>query len=297
MERNLHPRIIGACIVGFALVAGAYVLSTFGVSNFESQVASVAATQAPRVAIEVLDENLNGIEDWRDEFITTEPILLDPVDSTYEPPTTLTGQLGIDFIEDYIRSKNAGLFGSSKEEVVQRTVDVMTQRATYDIYDIPDITILNEWDDSSIRDYGNTAALIITNNNIDGSRGEIAILSQALGEVSPDQQYMDELAAISEAYKTMRDQMLTIPVPAIMAKQHLDFINTYNALYESIKAMSISTEDPAFTLIRIKRYQDDATGLKFVMENMYTTLEPHADLFTAEDPALIFAFFSSEFNS
>ncbi len=296
MERNFNPRVIGACLVGFALVAGAYVLSNFGVSNFQSQPAAVVVAQ-PRVAIEVLDEDRNGIEDWRDEFVTTAPIILDQVDTDYELPDTLTGQLGIDFIEDLVRSKTAGPFGRTQEEVVGRAIDTMTSQAAYDLYDVPDITVLTQWEDADILDYANTIALTITNNNINNGRGEIDILSDALKDITPDQSYIDELNNISEAYKNMRDIALTVPVPAIAVKQHLDLINTFNALHESIGAMVIAAEDPALALVRIKRYQDDALGLRIALENMYLILEPYASLVGPNDPALSFIIFSPEFNS
>jgi hypothetical protein len=95
----------------------------------------------------------------------------------------------------------------------------------------------------------------------------------------------------------MRDATLAIPVPAFAAKQHLDLINTYHALYESISAMAISFEDPALTLIRMKRYQDDATGLDFALQNMYQSFEPYASLLGPDDPALLFVIFSPDFNS
>jgi len=297
MEWKLHPRIIGACLVGFALVAGAYVLSNFGASGWQNQTATVTVANEPRVAIAVTDTNNNGIEDWRDEFITTEPIVLDPIDSTYEPPTTLTGQLGIDFIENYIRSKSAGPFGSSQAEVVERAVDTLSTQAAYSLYDTPDITIMSTWDSNDILTYANTVALAIINNDIADSPGEIAILSSALNEVTPDPEKLEQLLAIATAYQTMRDATLAIPVPAFVAKQHLDLINTYHALYESISAMAISFEDPALTLIRMKRYQDDATGLDFALQNMYQSLEPYASLLGPDDPALLFVIFSPDFNS
>lgn len=61
--------------------------------------------------------------------------------------------------------------------------------------------------------------------------------------------------------------------------------------------MALSAEDPALALIRIKRYQDDALGLRIALENMYLLLEPYASLVKPNDPALLFVVFSSEFNS
>jgi hypothetical protein len=297
MEWNLHPRIIGACVIGFALVAGAYVLSTFGQSNFQNQAASVGATNAPRVAIEVVDTDSNGIEDWRDTFITTEPLVIEPTDSTYIPPTTLTGQLGIDFMEDYIRSKSYGPFGRDREVVVENAVNILTNQSVYKLYDTPDIIILTEAADADVVMYANTIALAITNNNLDQTETELDILGRILKTAQPAPDETAKIAEIAQAYAMIRDQTLATPVPIFLAKQHLDLINTYNAVHEGIAAMALVDADPALTLIRLRRYQDDVLGLRIALQNMYTGLEPYAALVGAEDPALLFVIFSEEFNS
>ena len=296
MERNLNPRVIGACLVGFAMVAGAYVLSTFGESNFKTQQAAVIVAQ-PRVAIAVTDENDNGIEDWRDEFITTQPLVVEPIESTYETPTTLTGQLGVDFMEDYIRSKSYGPFGRDQTQVVEDAVDILTTESAYRLYDTPDITILPTPADADVVTYANTIALAITNNDPGGTESELDILNRILKTPEADPAETAKIAAIADAYANMRDQTLATPAPAFFVKQHLDLINSYHALYEGITAMAMANEDPALALVRLKRYQDDALGLQIALQNMYTSLVPYASLVGPTDPALLFVIFSEEFNS
>lgn len=92
----------------------------------------------------------------------------------------------------------------------------------------------------------------------------------------------------------MRDESLLVPVPRVFLKQHLDLINTYEAMYQDISAMALSVEDPAVALLRIKRYREDALGLGLALQNMYDALEPHAGLFSANDPAVLFANFNSD---
>lgn len=297
MEWNLHPRIIGACVIGFALVAGAHVLSTFGQSNFQNQVASVGATNAPRVAIEVVDNDSNGIEDWRDSFITTEPLVIEPTDSTYVPPTTLTGQLGIDFMEDYIRSKSYGPFGRDREQVVDDAVDILATQSAYTLYDTPDITILANATEADVLLYANTIALAITNNDLGRTESELDILNRILKTPEPEPEETAKIAEIAEIYAKMRDQTLATPVPVPLAKQHLDLINTYHALHEGIMAMSLADDDPALALVTLKRYEDDVLGLQIALQNMYTGLEPYASLVGPQDPALLFVIFSADFNS
>jgi hypothetical protein len=61
--------------------------------------------------------------------------------------------------------------------------------------------------------------------------------------------------------------------------------------------MTITLNDPAFALMRLKRYEDDADGLRFALENMYSAFVPYASLVGPNDPALLFAIFSPEFTS
>jgi len=298
MKGMNNPRIIGAGIVGCALVAGAYTLSNFGSSRFSTQQTAsvVAAETTPRAAIVVADSDQNGIEDWRDAFVTNEPIVLAQTETTYEPPDTLTGQMGVNFIEGYLRSKTYGPFGSSREEVIQNTVDVLAEQTAHELYDTPDITILNNWDDNDILTYANTLALAITNNDqAEITEGELFILYDIV--TNENLSRIGELNALSNTYQQMRDTTLNIPVPAFLVKEHLDLINTYHAIHKDIEAMALTSDDPAFALMRIKRYEDDAAGLGFALENIYEALVPYASLVKPSDPALLFVVFSPEYKS
>jgi len=299
MQGNLNPRTVGACLIGFALVAGAYVASNFGIEPIEPQTANVISIDStPRVAIAVEDTDQNGIEDWRDAFVDNEEIVIDTTATSvtdYEPPTTLTGQLGVNFIESYLRSKTYGAFGRSEEELIQDTVEVLASETAHDLYDTPDITILETWTDADILTYANTIALAITNNDIPESENELSILMEVLESGSADR--VGELEALATVYQNMRDATLATPVPAFLAKEHLDLINTYHAVHKDIEAMAISLDDPAFGLMRLKRYEDDVDGLEIALENMYTALLPYASLVGPDDPALLFVVFSDDFTS
>ena len=292
------PRIIGACVIGCALVAGAYTLSNFGSSWFApQQSASVVAVETtPRVAIAVTDNDQNGIEDWRDEFVTNEPIVLAQIDTTYESPDTLTGQLGVNFIEGYLQNKTYGPFGRSQEEVIDNTVNVLAEQTAHELYDTPDITIMNKWDDQDILTYANTMALAISNNNqTQITESELFILYDIV--TNNNLERIEELQLLANTYQQMRDTSLNIPVPAFLVKEHLDLINTYHAVHKDIEAMTLAINDPAFALMRIKRYEDDAAGLGYALQNMYQALTPYAAQIKPNDPAALFVIFSPEYKS
>ncbi|MBP6924530.1 MAG: hypothetical protein KBB78_03095, partial [Candidatus Pacebacteria bacterium] len=66
--------------------------------------------------------------------------------------------------------------------------------------------------------------------------------------------------------------------------------------YRDVEAMSFATSDPALTLMRFKRYQDDALALRLSLENIYLALNPYSNLFSTSDPAVFFSQFSPNNN-
>lgn len=298
MQGNVNPKIVGAAVIGFALIIGAYLFAGPSRPNEDLQVtgqrATVQAAAPKRVAIEVTDSDGNGIEDWRDEFVTTDPIVISQASSTYTPPETLTGELGINFFEDIVRARGYGPFGASDEEVIDNTVDTLTTATAHELYDTPDITILNDWTDQDVVNYANTLALTIVRNDLpELTQGELLYLDEMLS--NNDTTRLTELESLAEAYKRNRDEALQIPVPAFLVKEHLDLVNTFHAIHKDIDAMTLALDDPAFALLRLKRYQDDATGLGYAMQNMFFALDDYAHFFTVEDPAGIFVLFSPDY--
>jgi hypothetical protein len=296
MKGYVNPKVIGATIVGFALIAGAYTVSNFGINQGISQPAAVLTAQAKaRAPITVLDNDNNGIEDWRDTFVTTEPIILDRATSTYTPPTTLTGELGINFVENIISARGYGPFGRSDAEVIEDTVDALSNTTAHKLYDTPDVLIIQDWVDQDIVNYANVVATALIKNDLPNMEGELVILQDILTGGNTGR--VTELNSLAEAYKRNRDVVIATPAPVFFAKQHLDLINTLHAIHKDIEAMAAAVDDPAFALLRLKRYEDDAKGLGLALNNLLLGLEKYSYLFSADDPAMLFTNFSPNLNN
>jgi len=289
-----NPKIVGATIIGFALIAGAYTVSNFGEPRMVSQPASAQQTQpAPRISIEVVDNDANGIEDWRDVFVTSEVNTTVISTAPYVRPDTVTGNMGINFIDGIISSKLYAPFSASSEEVVTRVANSLDEVSLIKLYETKDITIIEAWEDEDIVNYANTVAATIYRHNVEGMDNEIRILYDIYETNDPSR--IKELEVIRGVYQSYRDDTLQIPVPAFMAKEHLDLINTYQAIYEDLTGMTQAFLDPAVTLVHVKRYREDAEGFRMALANMYSALLPHGTLFEPEDPALLFVIFSPDY--
>jgi hypothetical protein len=287
---GMNQKVLGAFVVGMGLVAASYTYVNFGKPRmtlpvYQQEVASV------RSAIPVVDKDNNGIEDWRDSFTTAEPVVIGEPNASYTPPNTVTGRLGINLFEDFVRSKNYGPFGRSQEEVVTDTVNDLARETEQVLYGLSDISVMETWTDTDVKNYANVMGGSILKNSKADLPSELVILRDILTDETSNRE--GELALIASFYKNMRDEALATPVPADFTKEHLDLINVYEALYQDVNAMQYTKNDPAVTLLRIRRYQDDVLGLELALQNMYQALDPYARLFTASDSALIFAAFNT----
>lgn len=294
MDYSRNPKIIGAFLVGSALVCGAYVVSNFGEPSQMMGTPVLALDAAPnRVYIPVTDKNEDGLEDWRDQFIQEPAITLDDTtNADYEPPTTLTGQFGLSLMEGLIVAKGGGPVVSSEAEMVADLANQLGKTAMSDkIYGVGDIIISPDTSESAIRSYGNDLAAILINESDPTLKNELALLQDYLsaGETADP----TELLALATVYKNYRDKTLSIPVPRRFTKEHLDLINVYHAMHKDIEAMTLFKEDPIVPFVRIKRYEEDVAGLSIALDNVYKAIVPYAAVFEINDPALLFANFNN----
>ena len=288
----MNPKIFGAFIIGGALVAGSYVVSNFGKTDIPQGDLAIVVSRAPeRSAIAVYDKNNNGVPDWQETLLGTDPLEIEKIaTSTYTPPDTLTGQFAVEFFEDTLKSKAFSVFGSSEEEILESSMNSLAEEAKDTIYFEKDISIIKDTqlNESLKRAYFNEAANIITRNSVT-SRNEAAILEDALNSNNPE--ILLELAPIKQTYQNMRDEMLALSVPEEYVKVHLDLINVYHAIFRDIEGMELAFSDPLYTMLRMKRYEDDASGLFLALQNYYFAVLESPVLFDDSDPAFLFVIF------
>lgn len=284
-------KVIGAFVIGFAIIAGAFVLRNFGQPATPPQNSQAATVELMnRQVIEVVDTDTNGIEDWQEQFVKSSPILMEGDGAEYEAPDTLTGQVGIAFIQSVITSKGYGGVGRSKEQVIEDTVEQVSTFANDKIFELRDLTTSNDSSPEALRLYANAHADAIVANSVPDLRHELLILRDVLN--GTNEKGIDELKTLAQVYLGTRDDVLKLPVPPLLVKEHMDLINVYHAMYKDIDSMTAAVNDPMLSLVRLKRYEDDAKGLGLALQNMYKALEPYASVFNKDDSAILFVAFS-----
>jgi hypothetical protein len=296
---QINQKILGAFVVGFAMIAGAYIVSNFGKSStipaVDEPIYALATENDARAYVSVSDTDDNGIEDWREEFVNEAPLIIDtkvtgPIE--YSAPTTLTDQVGIQLFQNVLQSKGRGSVGPNKDQVISNTAELLRNSAITDyVFKANQIQVIAT-NDQAIRTYANTLGQILINNNVANGEDELVIIDRALRTENAEE--LKKLEPLINMYKNLRDQTLATPVPVGFEKQHLDLVNVYQAMYSTLDGMKLAFGDPVVALLRVQRYQDDAKGLGIALQNMYSALVPHVHLFTEQDPASVFVAFSPQ---
>jgi hypothetical protein len=293
MEEQYKFKIIGAFVVGFAIVAGSYTLSNFGKPTLTNpnvlptdQAALAVATAPVRVSIPVSDNNDDGVEDWRESLLLTgAPILVEAAaDSNYTVPETLTGQTGIAVFQDIVRMRGLEGFGPTEEDILYEASAAASEFASDDILDISDIKVGTDSSAAAVRQYANEAAAIILEYGMNETVPELESLRDAVYKNNPEA--IADLVEVAQLYKAILDKSKALVVPPQLIKEHLDVLNVYQALFNDINTMSEALNDPLATFVRLKRYEDDAKGLVYSLKNIYKAIEPYATEFERTDPAI-----------
>jgi hypothetical protein len=263
-----QKRVAWAFVFGIVLVSGAFVMSNK--SNAAKNAALAIAPNIERNYIDVADADGNKVPDWQDSLFGKDDVItISTTTATYTKPTTVTGKFAINFFENVINSKLFGVFGDSKEEVVQKSTENLLKEGQDELFAATDITSIDNTDQATLRSYGNQVASILLSQKTEGE-DELAILSDALRY--DDMEKLKELEPIVSAYGEMVTNMTSVSVPETYVTAHLDLLNALNAVYEDVRAMQNADTDPMYTFLRMKRYEDDVLGLSNALSVLFDTL-------------------------
>jgi len=283
-----RKRIAGAFVVGFGLVGIAFVmnhLQTPLTTSDATGLAVVTESAGPRPFIAVSDADADGIPDWQEALQRTEPVQIDQAQEEYEIPDTLTDQFALDFFQSVVRSKNYGAFGSDPTELVEQATNQLDSEAKDTLFTLDDLTLLNDDSPEAIRLYVNALAGIALDYTLPANAPtEIEILKRAYDTNNPD--VLLELDPYVTGYTNMVTRINALAVPSRYASAHLDLLNAYNAVKNDIASFQLAFSDPLYTIIRLKRFEEDVTAMHLTILNMQVIVTEANIEFLPTDPVI-----------
>lgn len=270
---NLNPRIALAFVAGLVMVGGSYLLAE-NREDAKGESSEIVTKESVRSFIKEIDGDQDGLPDWQNTF-NLNTINLDGSDSSEE--MTETAAFAAELASGaYGGADPATLLGGISSTVTRSILD--------DQYDQTDILTSTDNSQTALRAYGNAVArVVIDNAPPTGTEDELTILNRAL--IRNDAETLAKLEPTIASYEKMAADMLKIPVPSSLTREHLSLTNVYQALANDIKAFRHTFTDALPALNRFRRYQADAEALYLAVSALYLKLDQNGIKWTDADIA------------
>jgi hypothetical protein len=270
MSRS-QKRISGALLAGAALIAVALLVRSYADTSTVTTQDAVVVTSVPqRTAIKITDKNDDGVPDWQESLLVTSALDMASTTNSFKEPETLTEKFALSFFQDMVRAENYGAFGDTPEELVLEASNTLAAQAVDVLLTTRDIIVSPDNSPEALSAYGEAVARITTLYPDTSEENAAVILARALRNQSPT-----ELTALDikiDVYTNILQDTKELVVPNNFQREHLNVLNSYQAVLTDIQAMRTAFTDPMLTLLRMKRYEDDSIGMAISLQNLYQKL-------------------------
>jgi hypothetical protein len=272
------------------MVVGAWSLNALQTAIPNESTAAIVSAVAPRSPIDVRDSNGDGVEDWKEPFLTASPVFLSR-DDDFLRTDNLTQNVGITLVEQLLLQQASGLPSAGSGAIVAEAIgNAEALLPSMAAPTLASLTIIDDTTTSTLRSYANTLATILESSTAGGARHELLAARDAatLG----GEQYQKEVLAVAAMYDRAYEQTIGLPVPEVFQAEHLALATALNSLRTDIRDLATPLNDPLKALVRLKTYEQNALALGLALQGLHRALLPYPTLFTADDAALYFARFA-----
>ena len=285
-------RVGGAIVVGAGLIGIAFFVQHRSNASTPAETAAlIAARSDVRTVQSPTDSDNDGLPDWEEALRGTDPNvytkITEPEAATssepYTPPTTITDRFAQQFLEKIIRTSAGGtMTEDEKAQLVNDSVGMLAGEIHDTLYTQGDIQSVGDNDLAAIREYGNAVGdiFLATNNNAN----KMLILNRAVQNQNPE--VLKQLKPIEMVYAGRIKNLLAVETPTSIAPQHVALINALSLIRSDIAAMQQVFTDPLGSLVRIKRYEEDAKSLYYAFENIRSALEKNGVTYTSGESGI-----------
>ncbi len=276
-------RIVGAFVLGVVVITAAFFLRGGGETTAAGNLAIITENLAVRP--EARDGDGNGIEDWREEleksvvkeitptFASTSP------NEEYEEPTTFTDKFARSFFQSFMEGKMMGQTPEDKTALIEEAIESVAKNTSQKIFTEKDINTA-ETNGTSLREYGNMVGEVLSRAVVSQTE-PMAILQEILD--TQDETKMGVFKIQKETYARILKMMLIVPTPRTLSTQHLELVNSIEALRMDFEAMEVALTDPLYTLARVKRYEEDQTFFMASLQNIQKNLSAEGIVYSNDE--------------
>ena len=139
-----------------------------------------------------------------------------------------------------------------------------------DDYYTKDVAIVTS-NTTTLYQYGNALGAMLISNYPKGELSEGKIIFEALRDEDPNK--IKELLPIIDGYKSIRDDLLNIPVPEGLDQYHLEFVNGTNNIAKMIEIMITIFENPLLSMQALQTYTNEGLRIATSMDQIHKAVK------------------------
>lgn len=252
------------------------------------------------------DSDGDGLVDWEEFLIGTDPHnpdtdgdgILDSAEAdsvsfrsasqkiseAYKREVSATDRLTQDFLTYYYQSM---LQYDSPSEAPPRSYPLLEYTSIGEnTYREDSLTVTPDNSDNALRAYGVSMARTLVTYKVP-TGNELDIVLESIN--TENEEVMKELDPIIARYKSLVDELARIEVPSNLVNFHLDFINSYAVMHESMQALRDLHRDPVAAMVGLDVFTRSAQELRSALLEFSTFLESGRIPFSSKESINTFA--------
>ncbi|PIQ91817.1 MAG: hypothetical protein COV70_01900 [Parcubacteria group bacterium CG11_big_fil_rev_8_21_14_0_20_39_22] len=208
------------------------------------------------------------------------------VNPEIEEDLTMTDKFSRELFAEYAGAKQAGDFTyGNYYDILYKNIEETATTPPQKTYSRDDLTILITGNKAVIKDYGNKLGKIIGSPPIHRVEHELVIFNNAAATENP--KILEEYNLVLENYASVRDEILSLPVPDGTADDHLILVNSLTAIIDGIAEMKMLLSDPVQAVVGLKLYISAAENLSTAQTNIRGFLLQNGIVFTQKDDGYV----------
>lgn len=267
----------------------AYALS--GPSIFSSRLAGAESTDELLRAFSSRDTDNDGLPDWQEALYGTDPNnaysfsaemtdgeaasqgLLEPkfrtdlsgLSGTIDVPgvdadaNTVTGRFARDLFTNYMNSRSGTPSSAEVSRFMQQALaDLAQKQRSARAYSLGNVRVEGSGPEA-LRSYAISAEEAFSRNTVDTEQNELFYFTEAMQK--GDKTAMNQVRAISRAYKNIAAALIQTPVPSEAQTAHLNFANSLAYMGIVVENMANVEGDPLRGMLGMSEYRTAAEAM------------------------------------
>ena len=191
------------------------------------------------------------------------------------PNDTMTDRISKQLFTSYLQSQQADgditadSAAAIADDLVNNNIDV-SQLPKQNTYTYNQTRIVAGSSKTPLQQYGNAVAAVIRTNFLIVSNNKA--------------RYSNDLIGLATIYKNIGAQLMTQPVPADLAQNHLILANSYAGASEAMKMISDQAKDPVKALLGVKTFKETGQVQAEIYTDLAQYFQTNGILFDSSEP-------------